>query len=81
MKIKCPCGTVSREIKKTNSVGDIVGKTGFVSVLTHVGIIIYLCPKCDKKAGRLAKELLAVVRNEHLYFSSLVKSGQIKKGE
>lgn len=75
MKVKCPCGTASKEIKKTNSVGDIVKKTGFAVVLTHVGIMIYLCPKCNKRAKGVAKELLNIVGNEHLYFPSLVKSG------
>lgn len=73
MQVKCPCGITSKEIKKTNSVGDIVKKTGFAVVLTHVGIMIYLCPKCNKRARELAKHLLAVIGNEHLYFPNLLE--------
>lgn len=73
MKVKCPCGKVSKKFTKTNSVGDIVKGSGFSSVLTHVGVMIYLCPKCYKRARELVKELLAVVGNEHLYFPGLVR--------
>lgn len=72
MRITCPCSKDSKKITKTNSVGDIVEGTGFSSVLTHVGKIIYLCPECNQEARYLASKLLSVVKDKNLYFPSLI---------
>jgi hypothetical protein len=73
MQVKCPCGVISKKINRSGSVGDTTKEAGFFALLTYIGDIIYLCPKCYKEAHGLAMKLLAIAKNKNLYFPNLIK--------
>ena len=75
MKIlTCTCGKKSSELNGNESVGQERDKTGFGFVPTFEGEIIWLCPDCYSKAHALALEIQKIVKNEMLYFATLLEA-------
>lgn len=78
----CPCGkTVTHNIPKGRTIGDICKKTGFNAVFTYGCGIIYLCPKCWLDATRLAKELVKLIGSDSFSFYSLVDKKEYIRNE
>ena len=68
----CTCGKKSVEINSTN-IGETSRLTGFLPVFSHASSVIWLCDECYKKAQTLALAILEIVKDEYLYFPSLLK--------
>jgi len=76
MQIFCSCGKKAEVNTKMNTlnIGKASSQTGFRSIFTDEGKIIWLCDDCFLRAHKLAIEILKIVKNEYFYFPDLLKS-------
>lgn len=73
MKITCPCGK-DAVLTKDNcfNIVDAELETGFHYIKDWNGGNMWLCNDCFYKAQTFAKKLLAITKNEYIYFSDLL---------
>ncbi len=71
--LTCKCGKKSQEFDKANTVQDMADKSNFAPVASFTCRTNWLCGDCYDKAHKLAIELHSIVKDEDIYFSSLLE--------
>jgi len=72
-RLTCTCGKESVEVNSSGiTVGDISSRTKFIPILSYTGEVTWLCRDCYMRVHALSLEILKIVRDENLYFPSLL---------
>ncbi len=70
--IHCTCGNSSR-IPASGAVGAEMEMSGFHPIMTHTGNFVWLCPDCYRIVHADAVNIMRIVKDDHLYFPSLLR--------
>ncbi len=70
--IHCTCGN-SSQIPVHGTVGYWIEMSGFHPIMTYLGPFVWLCPDCYRIIHANAKNIMRIVKDDHIYFPDLLR--------
>ena len=76
MKLRCRACKGEKEIKTTNSVGEMMERSGWNPIMDGMGEMGWVCVPCGIKIGKLARKIKSILASDddkYIDFDTLLR--------